>query len=67
MKLASLIGVLTMEMVQITQYDWRKVSNQLKDELWGIIDISFRHLYTFFRHLYFFMIETIYFQSMDAI
>ena len=65
--LVSLLGVLAREMVPITQFDWRKVSNQLKDELSGIINAIFRHLYTCFQHLYFCMIEIVYFQSTNDI
>ena len=55
-KLVPLLDVLTREMVPITLSDWRKVSNQLKDDLWGIINASFRNLYICFQHFYFFMI-----------
>lgn len=67
LNLASLLGVLAREMVPIMQSNWREVSNQLKDELWGIINACYRHLYTCFQHLYFYMIEIVHFQSMDDI
>lgn len=47
-KLVSLLCVLSREMVPITHSDWRKVSNQLKEDLWDIINVIFRNLYIFF-------------------
>ena len=46
-KLSSLLGVLAREMVPINYFDWRKVLDQLKEELWNIIYGSIRHYIIF--------------------
>ena len=48
-KLSSLVGVLTREMFPINYSDWRKVSGQLKEDLWNIINMSIRHYVYLYR------------------
>ena len=63
-KLSSLLGVLAREMVPINYYDWGKVSDQLKEDLWNIINESIRHyVYLFSTFLFLYDFED-YFQTM---
>ena len=54
-KLASLLGVLAKEMVTKTYSYWRKVSDELKEDMWNIINVSIRHYVYFFSTFYFSM------------
>lgn len=38
--LASLLRVISREMVPMTYFDWQKVPDQLKEDLWNIINVS---------------------------
>ena len=67
MKLSSLLGVLTREMVPINYSDWRKVSDQLKEDLWNIINVSIRHYVYFFSTFLFLDDFELYFQTMYGI
>ena len=64
MKLSSLLGVLAREMVPINYSDWRKVSDQLKEDLWSIINVSIRHYMYFFSTFLFLDDFEVYFQTM---
>ena len=74
-KLSSLLGVLAREMVPNNYSDWRKVSDQLKEDLWNIINVSIRnYVYLFSKFLFLYDIELyfqdgfeLYFQTMYGI
>ena len=66
-KLSSLLGVLAREMVPINYSDWRKVSDQLKEDLWNIINVSIRHYVYLFSTFLFLDDFKIYFQTMYGI
>jgi len=63
-KLSSLLGVLAREMVPINYSDWRKVSDQLKEDLWNIINVSIRHYVYLFSTFLFLDDFEVYFQTM---
>ena len=63
-KLSSLLGVLAREMAPINYSDWRKVSDQLKEDLCNIINVSIRHYVYFFSTFLFLDDFEVYFQTM---
>ena len=64
MNLSSLLGVLAREMVPINYSDWRKVSDQLKEDMWNIINVSLRHYVYLFSTFLFWDDFKDYFQTM---
>ena len=64
MKLSSLLGVLAREMVPINYSDWRKVLDQLKEDLWNIINVNIKHYVYFFSTFLFLDDFEVYFQTM---
>ena len=65
--ISSLLGVLAREMVPINYSDWRKVSDQLKEDLWNIINVSIRHYVYLFSTFLFLDDFEVYFQTMYGI
>ena len=67
MKLSSLLGVSVREMVPIAYFDQRKVLDQLKEDLWNIINVSIRHYVYLFSTFLFLDDFKVYFQTMYGI
>ena len=66
-KLSSLLRVLAREIVPIDYSDWRNVSDQLKEDLWNIINVSIINYEYLFSTFLFLDDFKVYFQTMYGI